>query len=213
MLTSVSISMPNLSFTALWTLRAKAITSLPVALPVVFIKTNAWRWCTPTLPSLYPFRPHWSISQPAASLVLWGSDVPYLQSVESPGEEFAAHYVDTVIFTLEEFQQRLGVEFTDSPENWVGEISYTEGGGVDTIHLCDRTYKGTQLRKLLGLRSTDFKITAVGDTVTVTTKGYGHRVGMSQYGAQAMAQAGENYSDILAHYYPGTVLQSWKVDN
>lgn len=148
-----------------------------------------------------------------AAVAVWGSDVPYLQSVESPGEEFAAHYVDTMIFTLEEFQQRLGVEFSDSPENWVGEILYTEGGGVDTIRLCDRTYKGTQMRKLLGLRSTDFIITAVGDTVTVTTKGYGHRVGMSQYGAQAMAQAGENYSDILAHYYPGTVLESWKVDN
>ena len=148
-----------------------------------------------------------------AAVAVWGTDVPYLQSVESPGEEFAAHYVDTAVFSVEEFQQRLGTKLAGMPENWVGEITYTAGGGVDTVRLCEQTYKGTQLRKLLGLRSTDFRITVVGDTVTVTTKGYGHRVGMSQYGAQAMAQAGERYSAILAHYYPGTALETWKEEN
>jgi stage II sporulation protein D len=63
------------------------------------------------------------------------------------------------------------------------------------------------LRKKLNLRSTAFTITAVGDTVIITTKGYGHRVGMSQYGAEAMAVSGKTYDEILAHYYRGTTLE------
>ena len=65
---------------------------------------------------------------------------------------------------------------------------------------------GTQIRKLLGLKSTAFIITAVGESFTITTKGFGHRVGMSQYGADAMAVNGSTYSQILAYYYPGTQL-------
>ena len=68
-------------------------------------------------------------------------------------------------------------------------------------------YHGTTLRKRLNLRSTAFTMTAVGDTIIVTTKGYGHRVGMSQYGAEAMAVSGSSYEEILAHYYKGTTLQ------
>ena len=145
-----------------------------------------------------------------AAVAVWGADVPYLQSVESPGEEISRHYVDSVVFSAEEFMNALDRTLTEPAETWVGKITYTAGGGVDTIELGGKAYKGTQLRQLLGLRSTDFQITAVGDTVTVTTKGYGHRVGMSQYGAQAMALQGADYRQILSHYYPGTVLQSWE---
>ena len=73
-------------------------------------------------------------------------------------------------------------------------------------------YKGTTLRQRLGLRSTAFTMTAVGDHITVTTRGYGHRVGMSQYGAEAMAVEGSTYTQILAHYYKGTTLLNW-IDN
>ena len=68
------------------------------------------------------------------------------------------------------------------------------------------TYRGTELRSLLGLRSTAFSISTTEDTVTITTRGYGHRVGMSQYGADAMAVTGSTCPEILAHYYPGTTL-------
>jgi stage II sporulation protein D len=74
------------------------------------------------------------------------------------------------------------------------------------------TYKGTTLRQKLGLRSTAFTMTAVGDHITVTTRGYGHRVGMSQYGAEAMAAQGSTYEQILRHYYKGTELLNW-IDN
>lgn len=140
---------------------------------------------------------------------VWGSDLPYLQAVESPGEEKAGHYTDTVSFTAEEFQNRLQVKLSGKPETWIAKVSYTDGGGVKTIEIGDREYTGVALRQKLDLRSTAFVITALGNTITVTTKGFGHRVGMSQYGADAMAVKGSNYEEILAHYYQGTRLVHW----
>ena len=135
---------------------------------------------------------------------VWGSDVPYLQSVDSPGEEHATHYTDTVTFTAEEFATLLGQRLDGAAGTWLEEVTYTEGGGVATIRICGKTYQGTTIRQRLGLRSTAFVMTAVGNTITVTTKGFGHRVGMSQYGADAMAVRGNSCERILAHYYPGT---------
>lgn len=137
---------------------------------------------------------------------VWGVDIPYLKAQESPGEENATYYVDTVSFTVSEFCSLLEEELTGYPEIWVENVTYTAGGGVDTIRLCGKDYKGIDLRKKLGLRSTAFVLTAAGNTVTITTKGFGHRVGMSQYGADAMALKGNDYQQILAHYYPGAVL-------
>lgn len=137
---------------------------------------------------------------------VWGTDYPYLRSVESPGEENAAHYTDTVTFTAREFQSALGISLAGEPSAWFGAVTHTAGGGVDTMVIGGETYQGTRLRTLLGLRSTAFEITAEGDTITVTTKGYGHRVGMSQYGADAMAVTGSTYAEILAYYYQGTEL-------
>lgn len=141
------------------------------------------------------------------ALAVWGTDVPYLQSVESPGEEISANYITSVTFQADEFLQLLGK--TTQPI-WIGQITYTTGGGIDTMEICGETYKGTQLRSLLGLRSTDFQIAVLSDRVIITTKGYGHRVGMSQYGAQAMALQGSSFEEILQHYYPGTALENWQ---
>lgn len=140
---------------------------------------------------------------------VWGSDLPYLQAVKSPGEEKATHYTDTASFTAEKFQEKLGIKLSGSPETWIGKVTYTDGGGVATMQIGGREYTGTQLRQKLRLRSTAFVMTAVGNTVTVTTKGFGHRVGMSQYGADAMAVTGSTYAQILAHYYQGTELVRW----
>lgn len=140
------------------------------------------------------------------ALAVWGADVPYLQSIESPGEEGATHYTDTVSFSVSDFAEKLGLDVAAEPQNWLGSITYTDGGGVEEIQICGTTYKGTTIRQKLGLRSTAFLISVVGDSVTITTKGYGHRVGMSQYGADAMAVQGKTYRDILFHYYQGTDL-------
>ena len=138
---------------------------------------------------------------------VWGTEYPYLQSVESPGEEDAAHYMDTVTYSAQRLAALLGIS---SPT--VGEVTYTDGGGVDTMELGGVVFPGTKLRQLLGLRSTAFILTAEGDTIIITTRGYGHRVGMSQYGADAMAVNGSGYAEILAHYYQGTELVRLEID-
>ena len=139
------------------------------------------------------------------AVAVWGTDYPYLQAVESPGEEHAVHYSDTVSYTPDQFQSALMVTLSGESETWFGEVTYTQGGGVDTMEIGGMTYRGTELRQKLGLRSTAFSV-SVGEEITFTTKGYGHRVGMSQYGADAMAMDGKDYAQILAHYYQGTVL-------
>ena len=141
-----------------------------------------------------------------AAVAVWGADYPYLQSVESPGEEASRYHRDTVVFRKEDLQGLLDRDLPGEPEDWFGETAYTAGGGVATLDIAGETYTGTELRTLLGLRSTAFSIRVEGDTITITTQGYGHRVGMSQYGANAMAQSGAAYDAILAHYYPGTEL-------
>lgn len=145
------------------------------------------------------------------AVAVWGEEIPYLQAIDSPGEEKASHYMDTVTFSQTELQEKLGLDLSQSSGAWIGEITYTDGGGVDTIYIGGSLFNGTQVRKLLGLRSTAFVITAVGNTVTVTTKGYGHRVGMSQYGADAMAATGKDYRQILSYYYRGTTLETLDV--
>lgn len=146
------------------------------------------------------------------AVAVWGTDVPYLQATDSPGEEEAAHFSDQVSYSPDNFAKALGEGLTGSPTSWIGKITYTSGGGVDTILIGGKEWKGTAVRKALGLRSTAFSISADEKTITITTKGFGHRVGMSQYGADAMGRAGSGYEQILAHYYQGTVLQTHLVD-
>ena len=143
------------------------------------------------------------------ALAVWGAEIPYLQSVDSPGEENAVHYTDQVTFSAKNFASRLGFIPKTSPVAWLGQITYTQGGGIDTIVIDGNSYKGTEIRQKLGLRSTAFTIQIIGDSVQITTRGFGHRVGMSQYGAEAMAVQGSTYPEILEHYYPGTELVAY----
>ena len=137
---------------------------------------------------------------------VWGSDIPYLQAVDSPGEEGAAGYSKTVHFSSAAFADALGRELTGTPAEWLGEVTYSQGGGVATMVIGGKSYTGVQLRKLLKLNSTAFTMEAKGEEIHITTRGHGHRVGMSQYGADAMAVTGSSYREILAHYYPGTAI-------
>lgn len=136
------------------------------------------------------------------AVAVWGTDVPYLQSVESPGEESADHFRDTVLFSTESFLKALGLSGTPAVSHW----QYTDGGGVASVEINGKEFSGTELRKLLNLRSASFSLEVLPGEIRITTSGYGHRVGMSQYGAQAMAMAGKDFQSILQHYYPGTDL-------
>ena len=132
---------------------------------------------------------------------VWGSSVPYLLSVDSPGEEDADSFESRMELSRAELMERLEI-----PDTEIREITYTEGGGVETMTIGGRSFSGVELRQRLGLRSTNFQIDISGDTVTVDVKGFGHRVGMSQYGAKAMAERGQSYREILAWYYTGAEL-------
>lgn len=132
---------------------------------------------------------------------VWGNSVPYLKSVESPGEEFAAVFESTASVPMAEFLTALGIA---SPS--ISSITYTPGGGVETITIGGSSFYGTELRDLFSLRSTLFTLNITANTAEFSVRGNGHRVGMSQYGAQAMAQQGYDYSEILKWYYTGVEI-------
>lgn len=153
-----------------------------------------------------------------AAVAVWGGEIPYLQSVPSPGEEDAPRETETLTFTAEEFRDRItparpDADLSGTPESWFGTVRYTAGGGIGTLELGGASFTGTELRRLLGLRSTDIEFSPQEDGVTVTTHGFGHRVGLSQYGAEAMAQAGRRFDEILLHYYQGTEIRRLTLDD
>ena len=126
-------------------------------------------------------------------------DFPYLKSVESRWDnEKLNKYKVTTTFDKQDFCNKLGIS-CDSIN--ITKQTYDKTGRTNEITINSKTFKGTEFRKLLTLRSADFKIKVNDNTVEITTKGYGHGVGMSQYGANGMAQDGFNYHDILKHYY------------
>lgn len=139
---------------------------------------------------------------------------PYLVSVSSPETaEDVPNFVSTVDCTPLDFRDTLlyahpEADFTGEESGWIGEISLDGSGRVASAVLGGVSMKGTELRQLFGLRSTAFCLEYTGESFRFTVTGYGHGVGMSQYGANVMAREGGTYTGILAHYYPGTVLVS-----
>lgn len=142
------------------------------------------------------------------AVAVWGSDVPYLKTVNSPGEENASNYHSVVTITADEFCGCLErTDLTGNPETWFGDVVFSEGGGVLSMEIGNKYYTGTDLRRIFGLKSTLFSISTESDRIVFDVKGYGHRVGMSQYGANALAEAGCGYEEILKHYYRGVVIK------
>lgn len=128
---------------------------------------------------------------------VWGNSVPYLQTVSSSWDENASSYLKTITKEEADIINLLGIENFDEIQIIERNIS----GRVEKVKVGDKIYSGVEFRNLLGLRSTDFEIIKDNGTITITTKGYGHGVGMSQYGAKGMADAGYDYKSILNHYY------------
>lgn len=147
-----------------------------------------------------------------AAVAVWGTDVPYLQSVASPGEEDALRYESEAEVSLEEFRKVIETvnekaDLTKPSEQWLGDVTRTAGGGVDEMTIGGQKFKGTELRSLFDLRSTCFTAEVEGDRVVFHVRGFGHRVGMSQYGAQHLAQSGFSYRVILQYYYQNTRIK------
>ena len=93
-----------------------------------------------------------------------------------------------------------------TPCRWFTAGDRSAAGGVITVELGGVTVEGTAVRELFGLQSTNFTLTTTENSITFHTIGYGHGVGLSQYGAKYMAEQGSSYSEILSHYYQGTTL-------
>ena len=140
---------------------------------------------------------------------VWGgSNLPYLQSVETAGEEAYSQYASEVTFTQEEFINKLKEKYEDiqidfSNDDDIKIIDYTEGSRVKTVKFGNHELSGVEVRTLLGLKSTNFEIIKEGENIKFSVKGYGHGVGMSQTGANSMAKNGSSAEEIIKHFYTG----------
>lgn len=129
--------------------------------------------------------------------LVFGENIDYLVSVDSSWDENVKNFMVTNEIEKEEFCEKLDIS---CEEIKIEEIKRTDSNRVDTIKINGKEYKGTKIRALLNLRSTDFDI-EIKESINITTRGYGHGVGMSQYGANEMAKNGATYEEILKYYY------------
>lgn len=133
------------------------------------------------------------------------SALPYLRSVDSSWDaEVSPVFEETNEFSLLDFYSRLGLPYQDSLQ--INVTKTTSTGRTKELTINGEFFKANDVTSKLKLRSTYFKIEQVGSNVIINTKGYGHGVGMSQYGAQAMAKKGYTYDQILKYYYQGVEI-------
>ncbi len=140
---------------------------------------------------------------------VWGGEYPYLISVNSVGDKLSPAYHSEVKVTAEEFKETMsenGAELGDEPSKWVEKITNTDTGMVKEIIIGEKSFKGTEIRTLFGLKSSTFTVKYADENFIFTVSGYGHGVGMSQYGADYMARQGFTYKEILKHYYSNTEI-------
>jgi len=157
---------------------------------------------------------------------VWSVRIPYLRSVRGDFEKGTLHYRDSFSFSVSELESLLGISLVERNETTeiidgdairvvvqgnlsadsVEVVDQSENGHVRLIRLGEAVFTGPELRRLLSLPSARFTVEVLPDRLIITTIGYGHGVGLSQYGADAMADLGRDYSDILRHYYTGVQL-------
>ena len=142
---------------------------------------------------------------------IW-NELPYLVSVSSPETaENVPNYISKLTLKDIDFRDTIlylkpEADMTGEASSWVSDIKRNDSGRVEKAVIGGVEFTGAELRKLFSLRSTAFELSHSDGQFTFTVTGYGHGVGMSQYGANAMAKNGSDYKEILAHYYPGTTL-------
>jgi len=143
---------------------------------------------------------------------VWQSDLPYLQSVSSPEDEtLVPNYYSVATFSADELRAlvraaRPDADFSGAPEGWITDVERNDAGFVTTLRVGGAALRGNELRSILSLRSPSFSVETDGGTFTFRVTGYGHGVGMSQYGANALAKQGMSAEEILTHYFSGAVV-------
>lgn len=141
-----------------------------------------------------------------------GRPVPYLKGVDSPGEDNSSSYLSQAEFVVGRLVEKLKKAYPDfqiDEKNLKNSIKITERNANDrvgTMVIGNKTLKGTEVRKILDLKSTNFTFEVSENKVIFKVKGYGHGVGMSQCGANYQAQQGKNYKEILKYYYEGVEI-------
>jgi len=152
-----------------------------------------------------------SAGRTLAAVEVWGGSAPYLTGVDSPEGDEVPDYHTCVTLTPEEFKTTFLANHSDAnlagnPAQWFGTVTHSSNGGVERIEVGGVSVSGVELRAMFSLRSAAFTVAADNTAVTFSVTGYGHGVGMSQYGANALAKDGKDYMDILTWYYSGVTV-------
>lgn len=144
---------------------------------------------------------------------VWGgSGLPYLQVVETAGEEGYSQYASEVELSNEELIEKLKTKYDDIQIDFANNedikiLEYTDSSRVKTVKFGNHEISGVEARSIFGLKSTNFEIIKEADKIKFSVKGYGHGVGMSQTGADTMAKQGSNYEEIINHFYVGVEIK------
>lgn len=146
---------------------------------------------------------------------VFGQEVPYLQAVASPGDLAAPGYLSECTVDEKDFKNKIlaenkNADLSNSPDKWIGKSEKTNSGTVKNIKIGGEDFSGAKIRELFGLRSANFDVEYKDGNFEFTVRGYGHGVGMSQYGAEYMAQQGSDYKEILSWYYNGAKLKNYE---
>ena len=136
---------------------------------------------------------------------VWNKKIPYLVSVDSSFDEDSTRFDSTVSIELEEFKNKVGIE--KGSQSTIEILDKTDAGTVLKVNAFGKEMTGEEIRQLFNLRSAAFDVSVEEDTVTFNVRGYGHGVGMSQNGANQLAQNGKSYREIIEYYYPGTSVE------
>ena len=145
---------------------------------------------------------------------VWGgTGYPYLQAVETSGEDTYDQYNSEVEMTKEDFVNKMKEKYDNftidfNSTECIKVLEYTDGGRIRTIKIGNHNLSGVEARSIFGLKSANFKV-EVGDTIKFKVIGYGHGVGMSQTGADSLAKQGYNYEQIIKHFYTGVEVVDW----
>ncbi|EAX47453.1 SpoIID/LytB domain [Thermosinus carboxydivorans Nor1] len=149
----------------------------------------------------------------ASAQEVWGFDYPYLKSVACKWDQKSPRYTDAKEITLTELEQRLGADVGALAAAKTGEtaiaqvLDRTESGRVDKVRIGAKTFSGVAIREKLDLRSANFTVETKEDRLVFKTIGYGHGVGLCQYGANGMAKEGRTFREILTYYYTGVAIR------
>ncbi len=150
-----------------------------------------------------------SCGKTESAKVVWGKDYPYLQAVESIGDLLSPDYLSVRTFTEKEFSEKMAeyVKLEGDAAKWIGSADYSDSGTVISYTFGGTKVSGEDIRDALGLRSAAFDVAYKEGEFTFNVKGYGHGVGMSQYGARYLASTGSSFVEILSHYYTGCKMK------